>query len=312
MPALFARAPGRRAFTLVELLVVIAIIAVLIGLLLPAVQMIRESAARTQCTNNVKQIGLAVQNYASTFGTLPNLCTCISSQRFTSCFFDLLPYVEQENLQRTALEGGWEPFGNQQVPGYPTAPDGYLAVYGRVPVYNCPSAAGYPESYAPTWGALMDYTNYAVNYRLLGASNPGVAQSYLTYCTCAPPYRLDNIPDGSSNTVLVAEKNTQANLWDMPASYAIPYSPMFGCVLNSSAPYPYSYWGQYTADALEPPLYVPRPGNWSFLRASSVHKGGMVTGLADGSVRMVAYDISAQTWLDAVLPDDGNVLGSDW
>ena len=98
MPSLPSR-PARRAFTLIELLVVIAIIAILIGLLLPAVQKVREAAARMKCQNNLKQLGLAMHNYHDTNGAFPYLRSGGGQNRHTWALL-LLPYIEQDNVYR--------------------------------------------------------------------------------------------------------------------------------------------------------------------------------------------------------------------
>jgi prepilin-type N-terminal cleavage/methylation domain-containing protein/prepilin-type processing-associated H-X9-DG protein len=179
----------RSGFTLIELLVVIAIIAVLIGLLLPAIQSARESAARTQCANNLRQIGVAVHDYVAVHQVVPYEGGAPTVNggpgNNASVFFNLLPYLEQEAVYQCA--GG--PGQNQ-----PLA------------VFVCPSDstanAGVPPAHAQTGAQALG--SYIYNTYAVGNPNGGV---FPTFTIPQVMLRWEAaIPDGTSNTVLVAEQ----------------------------------------------------------------------------------------------------------
>ncbi len=183
------RLPGRRGFTLIELLVVIAIIAILIGLLLPAVQKVRSAAARLQCFNNLKQLGVAAQNYQSTFGYLPcpgsgdAVANVGGSTQPGGWSFQVLPFIEQNAIFTTA------------------------AVKIPVKVFLCPGRSRQPTIPNDTshGGVYTGWAvgDYAINVIPFGGGTNGDPVTQLS---------ILGITDGSSNTIAYGEKSVQTIL----------------------------------------------------------------------------------------------------
>lgn len=316
-----SRTTPRRGFTLIELLVVIAIIGILIGLLVPAVQRVREAANRTQCANNLKQLGLAAQNYHDQHKHLPPGIGYYppASGAFGTYFFHLLPNLEQGNLYRSAL--GIVPF---------PPPDGATTVYypgnnnvysQRVAVFLCPSDPSVgPDGVVMIDGVSFGASCYAPNAMLIAPNGPqGKAR--------IPA----DIPDGTSNTILHAEKYARCSntamapafqdggtAWAYCTAFLFPWQPQpmnlppraFGPGFAIRA---FVALGAPDATGTGSIFQVqPREGNCDPTRASTAHPGGILVGLADGSVRTLASGMSGTTWWSAVTPSGGEVLGSDW
>jgi len=298
-----SRSPWRGGFTLIELLVVIAIIAILIGLLVPAVQKVREAAARTQCTNNLKQLSLGVHNYDSTYKTLPALTSHPSARRYGNYYggilVTLLPFVEQQPLFNKALTNPGDT--SAAATGMP-APNN-LVRSTQVAVYQCPAdftiSGGWSGNQVNSWMA----GSYGANQQLFGNVRAG------GNCD-APQFKLANIPDGSSNVVMFGETysacngSSAGNLWSYRGiDVSSSWPPVIANVRS---------FGASAAGAFGLPQFGPTQAACNKQWAQGAHTGTVLVGLGDGSCRGVSSGLSQATWQRALTPADGLPLGPDW
>jgi prepilin-type N-terminal cleavage/methylation domain-containing protein/prepilin-type processing-associated H-X9-DG protein len=268
---------GRRnAFTLIELLVVIAIIAVLVGLLLPAVQKVREASDRSSCQNRLKQLALAVHNFAGTSGVLPSGNLPLKSPMPTlSWHTQVLPYMEQNALWQQAVSDC------QSMPITSLGPP-HTGLRTPVVTYTCPSDTREVEAHRTRTGLLVAVTGY------LGVSGYGTEPvNGVLYVDSK--VRLTDIHDGSSNTLLAGERPPSPDFF-----YGWWYSPS-GRIAGEA-----SLAIASDKDSSEPSTEQCPIGPYQFRSGKlddvcdvyhfwSLHSGGANFAFCDGSVRFLAY-----------------------
>jgi prepilin-type N-terminal cleavage/methylation domain-containing protein len=330
----------RVGFTLIELLVVIAIIAVLISLLLPAVQKVRDAASRIQCQNNLKQIALATNNYAdSNQQQLPSVADP-QGTFLRSLLYFILPYLEQDNLYNSFNYAQPLTYNNPS----PTSPGLGASL---VKAYLCPSdptggttasiflgniGPPPPPPFSSAPSALYATGNYAGNGMIFGSNQRAFPQS---------------LGDGTSNTILFAERaqicnnkqggnipgvlwacgspiyqaptfafgNTISDGWNGdPTAFFVPTSPV---QVNAAG----QVLGTINIHNGMPLVLVTKPvpfqvypfnGTCDPSLPQTYHTTGMLVAMGDGSGRPINPGISQNTFWSAVTPSGGEVLGSDW
>ncbi len=295
----------RGGFTLIELLVVIAIIAILIALLIPAVQKVREAAARTQCINNLKQIGLGIQNHHDQVKVFPTGGTTPwAGPKFTAGVpngprdqeagwaYQILPYIEQGALHKNATPWTYS-----------------------VPIYFCPSRRGTESKCAWSGCYLMDYCGVTPSTTATVA-NPWTGGDWFWWGqiwtvptsarymgvivrtqTIGSPINIQSITDGTSNTIVITEKRLNTDSW------------------SSGDWHDDRGWSDgWDPDIIRYGGFAPQEDARSGVtgyEVGSAHRNGVNAVFADGSVRPIGYSVSLQTFNRLIHRQDGQVNGAE-
>jgi len=283
-PTRHLMANGRSALTLVELLVVIGIVAVLLGIILPAVQQAREAAVRAESINKLKQIGIAVQNFAETYsGQLPTIDRRGPTRK--PIFFAILPYLDHGNYYAEVMSGARSPGNDYTMKQYINVADPTIA-----DINNSNGVA-----------------SFAANARVF-SNNPQLPNTYA---------------DGTSNTIAFAEHYAfKRNAFQFDWYFDMDPTPFDDGLVLHRASFAED-WDVHPITKGDPPTTVGSIRGLTFQVHPSVaecnpmipqtpHRGGMLVALGDASVRILRGSMSATTFWAAVTPAGGEMLGADW
>ncbi|MCI0681485.1 MAG: DUF1559 domain-containing protein [Gemmataceae bacterium] len=318
---------NRRGFTLIELLVVIAIIAILIALLVPAVQKVREAAARTQCQNNLKQLALASHNHCDARKAFPPgggafMGGNLANQRFSAHSY-LLPYLEQDAVYRLIH--------------FTVSPDAAANAAARaqvIPGFLCPSD---PQGIAPSGWAGNNYVaNYSADIRWQQDQSGASGVYWFASTTTMMGANFSDLRDGSSNTAAFSERlkgdwsnavaTARTDFFNPGASPTTRDQAMNACEgldPTNLALQQRSDGGGYWLRGWHMTLYThvspPNARACNFnknatatMPASSAHTNGLNVALCDGSVRFVSNSVSLATWRALGSRGGGEVLSNDF
>jgi prepilin-type N-terminal cleavage/methylation domain-containing protein/prepilin-type processing-associated H-X9-DG protein len=319
----------RAGFTLIELLVVIAIIAVLIALLLPAVQAARAAARRSQCVNNLKQLGLAMQNFHQVQGTFTWGAKSSPSQTWT---FPIMPYIEQSTMYNAL---------NQTIAA--TDFRNSTAVQAKLNVFNCPAdplmgevwisqkPATIPNrgkgNYVVNWGN----SDYEQNMALTDSFAPANLGAFATVTsirgpfmvnnttTAIIPFGIQNIIDGTSNTMMMSEvklvadfngkSDSRGDVWSEGTKCGYMYTA--ATPPNSLIPDQLDGTNGCVNPLSNPPCFAATGAQREFNAARSYHSGGVNVLFCDGSVKFIKDSVDLATWRALSSKDAGEVVSSD-